>query len=60
MRYGDAGNQGSFRTPAMKGRTDSYWEAWVRDWSCADWVEELAVLLGSFDVDEDVFFALVF
>ena len=60
MRYGDAGNQGSFRTPAMKGRADSYWKAWVRDWCCANWVKELAVLLGLFDVDEDISSALVF
>ena len=44
----------------MKGRADSYWKAWVRDWCCANWVKELAVLLGLFDVDEDIFVALVF
>ena len=60
MAYGDAGNQRGVGTFAVKSRTDSYWEAWVRDWSRADWVEALTGLLGSFDVDESVFFTLVF
>ena len=60
MAYVDAGDQRGVGIFAVKSRTDSDWETWICNWSRAEWVEALAGFLGSFDMDESVFFTLVF
>ena len=60
MRDGDARNEWSFGEVGLKRYADTNGEARIIHWCDADRVQELAILLGSFDVEEDVGFTFVF